>query len=613
MGVTVERDVMVPMRDGVRFATDVYLPEGHAPGTPVLLYRTPYNKDEMARNFGFSEFFASHGYVVVQQDCRGCFKSEGDTDFLRPEAADGYDTLQWIAAQPWGDADVGSWGTSWSGWTQTAMAAMGPSRLKTMVPMMSGTDAYSSSVRHGGALELRWIAWAFWHAAENTQAGLKTDEAERALVHAEKRFSDWLKQWPIRRGETQLRHVPAYERWAFDLLEHEDRGDYWEHPSYRPEARWPNYPQASALHIGSWYDSYTRATFEHFVGHREHGIGKTKLLIGPWMHGTTTVEQSFSGEVEFGRDAAIANYQHLLLAWFDHELRGQGADERAPVRLFIMGGGSGGRDANGRLLHGGVWRDEKEWPLARTDFQRFHLTAAGGLAHEIPAAGARTYRYDPNDPVPSIGGNVSSHQNVIANPPANYHALPSDQRKQPVVAAGGFDQTGSKAKFAIKPSDGPLAERSDVLVFQTPPLTEATEITGPLKVHLWVSSSAADTDFTAKLIDVYPPSSDWPDGYALNIGDSIIRLCYRDGTGIAKPVAPNTIVPVTIELYPTGNVFVEGHRIRLDISSSNYPRFDRNPNTGKPYVEANDTVVAENTLYFGPEHPSHIVLPIIPA
>jgi hypothetical protein len=277
-----------------------------------------------------------------------------------------------------------------------------------------------------------------------------------------------------------------------------------------------------------------------------------------------------------------------------------------------MGGGSGKRDAAGRLLHGGTWRDEQEWPLARTDFQRFHLAADGSLSRAVPPAGTRSYRYDPADPVPSIGGNVSSHQDVMANPPDNaaYHALPADQRKAPVVAAGGFDQIASEAKF--RPSTKPFAERADVLVFQTPPLAQAMEVTGPLKVHLWVSSSAADTDFTAKLIDVYPPSTDWPKGFALNIGDSIIRLRYRDGSGIAKPVAPGTIVPVTIELYPAGNVFAAGHRIRVDLSSSNFPRFDRNPNTGKPYAEADDIVVAENTVYFGSGRPSHIVLPIIP-
>jgi predicted acyl esterase len=278
-----------------------------------------------------------------------------------------------------------------------------------------------------------------------------------------------------------------------------------------------------------------------------------------------------------------------------------------------MGGGSGKRDSHGRLLHGGIWRDEREWPLARTNFQRFYLSAAGDLSRAIPRPSTLTYRYDPNDPVPSIGGNVSSHHDVMADPPdaAAFYALGSEQRRTPIVAAGGFDQVESQAKFTIRGRSKPLSERGDILVFQTPPLPRAMEVTGPLKVHLWVSTSAADTDFTAKLIDLYPPSADWPEGFALNLSDGVIRLRYRDGSGIAKPIPPRTIVPVTIALYPTGNAFSAGHRIRLDISSSNFPRFDRNPNTGRPYTEAGDVVVAENSLYFGPSYPSHIILPVI--
>ena len=318
--------------------------------------------------------------------------------------------------------------------------------------------------------------------------------------------------------------------------------------------------------------------------------------------------------MEFGNDAAISDYRQLLLDWFDRELKsGQQAAE-APIKLFVMGGGSGARDAAGRLVHGGRWRTEQEWPLARTDFQSFHLHANGTLSRALPSAGSIGYRYDPANPVPSIGGNVSSLQDVMANPPDNarYHALPADQRKEPIVAPGGFDQHTRQAHFPVHRELRALAERDDVLVFQTAPLEQSTEVTGPIAANLWVSSSAPDTDFTAKLIDVYPPSPDWPEGYALNIGDSILRLRYRDGSGQSKPVTPGSVTPITIELYPCSNVFAAGHRIRLDVSSSNFPRFDRNPNTGKHSVGSGEGVVAENTLYLGGEHPSHIVLPVIP-
>lgn len=592
--VSIAHDVMVPMRDGVRLATDVYTPSDAGPGTPVLLYRTPYDKDEMAAQFGFARFFADSGYIVVQQDCRGCFKSEGDVDFLWPEAEDGYDTLAWIAAQPWGDADVGAWGTSWSAWTQTAMAALAPARLQTIVPMMSGSDAFTSSVRHAGALELRWIAWAFWHAAENTQAGLKSPETDEALIRPAKRFSDWLRAWPIRRGETQLAQTPAYERWAFELIEQTARNARWDHPSLHPAAHMAAMRDISSLVIGSWYDSYTRATFETHEHHRRAGLN-TRLLVGPWLHGTATVEAPSAGGIAFPKAAAIAGYKQFLLDWFDRELRGAPAKNDAPVRLFVMGGGSGRRDGSGLLQHGGAWRDEHEWPLARTDFQRWHLHAGGALSRERPAVEVASiaYSYDPHDPVPTIGGNISSMLDIVPDPPpaAEFHKRVHKERTVSIVPPGGFDQTVTPATFRLRPATGPLRDRPDVLVFESTPLAAPMEATGPLDVHLFVSSDSACADFTAKLIDVYPPCDDTPGGFALNLSDSILRV---------NGLVPGETRAIRIELYPTSNVFAAGHRIRVDISSSNFPRFDRNPDP------------ALNRIHCDDAHPSHIVLPVIP-
>ena len=602
----VTRDVMVPMRDGVRLATDVYIPTCAVAGTPVLLFRTPYSKDEHARLYGFADFFAAHGYVVVAQDCRGCFKSEGESDFLRPEAEDGFDTLAWIGAQPWGDAEVGAWGTSWSAWTQTAMAALGPKRLKTIVPLMSGSDAWSSSVRHNGALELRWVAWAFWHAAENTQAALgKTPAMEEALIRPAKRFADWLRAWPIKRGATQLALTPAYERWVFELMAEEDRSAWWDHPSYHPSLHRALMPDMSALIIGSWYDSYTRATFETYESQRRSGAGKTRLVVGPWLHGTATVEAASAGGVVFQRAAAIADYKAFLLDWFNQELKGKPAADGAPIQLYVMGGGSGTLNVDGQLAHGGVWRDEREWPLARTAFQRFYLGADGGLGRTAPVIdeASFSFRYNPADPVPTIGGNISSMLDIAADPPAPeaFHKLTHKDRTTPIVSPGGFDQRVTDTTFRLDPRTGPLAARSDVVVFQSAPLEAAMEVTGPITVHLWVRSDAADADITAKLIDVYPSSPVLPDGFALNLTDSIQRLAYRDGSGRRMPLLKGEIVPVAIELYPTSNVFAAGHRIRVDISSSNFPRFDPNPHA------------AVNTVFCDAAHPSHIVLPVIPS
>lgn len=603
--IRTDLDVMVPMRDGVRLATDIFFPADNAAGTPILLYRTPYNKDESARLYGFARYFASHGYIVVQQDCRGCFKSGGEVNFLQPEAEDGYDTLAWIARQPWGDADVGMWGTSWSGWAQTAAASLAPQRLKTIVPMMSGADGYASSLRHNGALELRWIAWAFWHAAENTQANLgKTAETERVLIRPQRRFSDWLRSWPIRRGETQLTLTPAYERWVFDLMENEDRSPWWNTPSLNPARHRPEWRDPSALYIGSWYDSYTRATLENFTAHSASGRGRAFLLMGPWLHGTVTVEQPHAGGVSFPAEAAFTDYKAFLLSWFDRELKAAPQNDDAPIRLFVMGGGSGRRDADGRLDHGGRWRDEAEWPLARTRFTPFYLHSDGTLSTALPApdSAALTYSYAPEDPVPTIGGNISSMLDIAHDPPAPdiFHRLPHKDRTEPLVAPGGFDQSVDGGTFRLSPATGPLADRADILTFCSEPLEADTEVTGPIVAELWVSTDAPDMDFTVKLIDVYPPGDDWPAGFALNISDSIVRLKYRDGAGVATPLEPRAVVPLRVELYPTSNVFAAGHRIRVDVASANFPRFDRCPHVGT------------NTVFMDHSRPSRIILPIIP-
>jgi len=612
------RDLMVPMTDGVRLATDVFFPESPN-NSPILIFRTPYSKDGMEVKWGFAAWFAAHGYIVIQQDCRGCYKSEGRTNFLEPEGLDGFDTLRWIESQEWGDADVGSWGTSWSGWTQTAMATVGRSRLKTIVPQMSGADAWSSSVRQGGALELRWMAWAFWHAAANTQKLLnKTPAIEEALLYPALKFQDWLRHWPILRGQTQLSPLPDYERWMFDLMEREDRSSFWDTCAYAPTRHTRALADISAFYIGSWYDSYARGTVELYQAHRAVGAARVHLMMGPWLHGTLTVEQQTAGGITLGPSAAIADYKTLLLNWFDCELKGHPVEPgESPIRLFVMGGGSGAFDEAGRLQHGGSWRDEQEWPLARTQLRNLYLHPDGSLRNVAPAVACPplTFENNPSDPVPTVGGCVSSLSDLPQNVPAiaDYYALPVEQRTADLVTPGGFDQRVTSDTFKLVDREGPLTSRSDVLVFETEPLFEPLEITGSVIVRLWVSTDAKDTDFTAKLIDVYPPSEVLPDGFALNLTDSILRLRYRDGAHSGHPVLPGALYPIEIILYPTSNRFVRGHRIRLDISSSNFPRFDVNPNTGwAPAKSDRSSTVARNSVHCDVNSPSCIILPIIP-
>jgi putative CocE/NonD family hydrolase len=617
-------DVMVPMRDGVRLATDVYRParDGRplAGARPVLFHRTPYNKTEMEASLGQGRWFAARGYVVVTQDCRGCFASEGEVNFLVPEAEDGADTLAWIRQQEWCAGSIGSFGCSWSSWTQTAMAALRPEGLATMIPNMSGADAHDSSVRHGGALELRFLAWAFWHSAYNTQAALTARPfVTPALNFGAPPFSEWLTRMPVRRGQTQLALVPPYERWALEILTRADYDDYWRHPSLNPREHWDRFPDVPVLLVGGWYDSYTRATFENFAGLAARKGGPIRMLMGPWTHGVTTTEVSHAGDVEFGREAALPSFDELHLRWFDRWLRGvdNGLDGEAPIRLFVMGGGSGLRSGAGRLVHGGRWRDEHEWPLARTVFTDYHLHGDGSLRREAPAAASSstTYRFDPSQPVPSIGGNVSSLRDVMPLPPGITDPTHAGRgtRTEDIMRPGGFDQREGPEFFGCRAPYLPLGSRPDVLVFATEPLAESIEVTGPIQVVLWVATSAADTDFTAKLIDVYPPSPAYPHGYALNLTDSIMRLRYRNGRERGEAVRPGEAVQVTITLYPTSNLFMPGHRIRLDISSSNFPRFDVNPNTGEPIGRERRRVVADNTVFHERGRASRVVLPVIPA
>ena len=630
-GVIVERNLMVPMRDGIQLATDLYRPalDGKpiSGRLPVLLHRTPYNKDEVESALGYSHWFAQHGYISITQDCRGCYQSEGDVNFLFPEAEDGFDTLQWIDQQPWSNGRVGSWGTSWSGWTQTAMAALGPKNLVAMVPNMSGADAHQCTVRHGGAMELRFLAWAFWHSAANTQAKLKEQPwIDPALNLGATRFREWLQRMPIRPGQTQLSLVPAYEEWAFEVFTHADRDEYWRHPSVCPREHWDHFPAAAILVVGGWYDSYTRATFDIFqeLSSRNERV---RVLVGPWTHGSTKPELNYAGEIEFGPEAALPSFRQLNLEWFErHVKENEPAEssepdptswsEQAPVRIFVMGGGSGERTPAGRLMHGGYWRNEREWPLARTQFTPFYLHSDGVLRPEQPAVehSCTTYRFDPSNPVPSIGGNVSS-LNELGPLPAGVSSstyVPRDGRMHEIMTPGGFDQTERADVFGCQPPYLPLGSRADVLVFQSPPIEECLEVTGPIEVRLWVSSSAPDTDFTAKLIDLYPPNPWYPRGYALNLTDSLVRLRYRNGREQAEFLPCGEVDEITITLYPTSNLFAAGHRIRLDISSSNFPRFDVNPNTGEPIGKERQRCAADNTIYHDQQRRSRIVLPVIP-
>jgi uncharacterized protein len=595
--VVATRGQMVALRDGVRLATDIYLPaaDGAAlPGPwPVIAERTPYNKLG-AGLVSVAKFFACHGYAVVLQDVRGRFASEGEWYAFALEGEDGVDTLAWVAAQPWCNGSLGTIGLSYSGSDQTALATLSPPALAAQFVSEGMSNYHTSAMRHGGAMEVRFIVYAFQMATQSKEA-LADPILRRTLERARAEIRTWLGKMPLRPGLTPLALTPSYERWAIDVLTHADYGDYWTgQRGYVADEFYDQHKDVPVHFLSGWYDSYARSVTDNYVALSKLKKGPFKLIMGPWIHSVAPIGQSFAGDVDFGPDAAI-DYDGLRLRWFDRWLKGldSGIDQEPPVRIFVMGGGSGRRNYEGRLDHGGRWRDEAAWPLARAVYTPFYLRAGGLLVEEPPASpdSSTTYRFNPNDPVPTIGGNISVGYDVMPN--------------------GGFDQRGAPWVMGAKDTL-PLAARADVLVFETPPLEAAVEVTGPLEVRLWASSSAPDTDFTAKLIDVYPPSADYPEGYALNIGDSIIRARYRNDRTHGEPLEPGRVYEFGIVPYPTSNLFARGHRIRLDISSSNFPRFDVNPNTGEPLGQNRRWQVADNTIYHDAAHPSHIVLPIVP-
>ena len=392
---------------------------------------------------------------------------------------------------------------------------------------------------------------------------------------------------------TPLKLAPDYEAWLVEAMSHGDYDDFWKNSGADVTAHVAEYKDVPVYLVGGWYDSWGAQTANlNYVALSKAKKGPIRLIMGPWTHGGQT--HSYAGEAEFGPDAAL-DFQAFHLRWFDRWLKGidNGIDREPPVRIFVMGDGDAHRTPEGRIFVGGHWRDEREWPLARTVTTPYYLHADGSLSASAPGPSAPThYLFDPKHPVPTLGGNISSNGVLMFN--------------------GAADQRCRK-DFWMCEDERPLSARNDVLVFETAPLGRNVEVTGRLIVKLWASSTAPDTDFTAKLVDVYPPNSDFPAGVDLNVADSIVRARYRDSLERATLMKPGEVYSFTIEMYPTALVFKRGHRIRLDVSSSNFPRFDVNPNTGEPLNDNRRWAVADNAIYHDPEHASEILLPIIPA
>ena len=577
MSFTVEKNIMVPMRDGVRLATDVWVPAGGGPA-PVLLVRLPYGKDMIALyayGLGPNIFtLVDAGYALVFQDCRGTFRSGGEFTPMINEPSDGADTAAWLLEQPWCDGNIGTYGPSYLGFVQWASASAG-GRLKAIAPAVTTTDYYTAPwYSEGGALSLHAIqTWTTLMALAGTQramaAGSGDPEAMMGLVAMAADPDAYLAALPVRVRPLLEKQWP----WWAEILAHPARDQFWRDLSVADHFEDITVP---ALHIGGWFDIFVSSTARTFTGLKARGSSAAvrdgqRLIIGPWDHLNSTGSYP---DRQFGlmADARYADLTGAHQRFFDRWLRGQdGAlDGSAPVRIFVMGIDQ--------------WRDEQDWPLPDTSYRDYYLGSSGrantadgdGTLHPEPASGESTdtYLYDPLRPVPTLGGRVMS-------PATANQAGPVDQR--------------------------PAESRDDVLCYTSPVLDRAVEVTGHVSLTLFVSSSAPDTDFTGKLVDVFP------DGRAIFLTDGILRARYRASLADPEPLTPGQVYEVTLDLSVTSNVFLPGHRIRLEVSSSNFPRFDRNTNTGRVITEdhAEDVQVAVNRVFHGPEHPSRLVLPII--
>lgn len=597
-------DVMVTVRDGTRLATDVHLPAADGailPGPwPVVLERTPYSKLRNQTNTPDGAFWAKRGYVFVAQDCRGRFNSEGSFISYPSEGDDGVDTFAWIREQPWCDGRIAVTGSSYYASTAQAILARNPPGLVAAVIRVGAGDYHEDGAWSGGAFQLTHnINYTLGLAATGKEA-VADPAKQRALTAAlEPRAAYALMQRsPLPPAGSVLALAPSYDAWYQDWQRHELYDAFWRQDGYRFD--YAAAADVPILLIATWYDAFLGGMLDAFQGYAK--TAPLHMIAGGGYHSSVYSLSTTAGDVDFGPGLPI-DVPAAILQWFDQHVKrlDRGLPGGRRVHAFRLEGGQGRKAASGTLQAGGTWQTFAQFPPADAVPTRFYLGADFALTPDLPPDGAVAYDYDPRDPVPTIGGNVSSGLQIVL-------AGPADQRGDPRLLQCADTR--------------PLADRPDVLCFHTQPLPRDTEVTGMISVVLHVASSAVDTDFTAKLIDQYPPSPDYPDGYAMNIQDGIVRARLRSFTQAGpgwrrlyaqrnEPLTPGEIVAVTIDLWASSVLFRAGHRIRLDVSSSNFPRFDANPNTGEPFADRRlPPVVARNTVYCGAAHPSYLELPI---
>ena len=560
-------NIPVPMRDGVNLSADIWLPassQGDGPW-PALLLRTIYDNQE-PRYMGWTRKFIERGYAVVVQDCRGRGDSGGEWEPYACELNDGYDTHEWVGQQSWCDGNVGTFGLSYPGFTQTLPASLRSKYLKAVAPIASQQDNYGHH-RVNGVIH---------HSVSLTFLNMLGHSIQsESLKHYDQQ--KFFKTLPI---DTAMEVVTRTHPYYKGVIDHEQYDDWWDSYSLRNKYSEMAVP---SLFITGWFDSLSHENFKLFNGwtmqaRTEDARKKTKLIVGPWSHqvspwGREPMREN--GEYQdrtFGRQG-LWDIVDMHTHWYDQRLKGidTGIDDEPPIKLFVMGQNE--------------WRYENEWPLARTEWAKYYLHGTGDsagtggwLSTDLAAIDetADRFTYDPADPVPSWG--------------AQYQSL---------------DLCGPRDRTAIE-------QRADVLIFTSAVLTQAVEVTGPVTATIWASSDALDTDFTAALVDVEPAAEDGEEGRPIILCEGIVRARFRNGTDNPEMMAPGEIYEFDIDMWDTSNLFEEGHRIRVEISSSNFPRYNRNLNSGNPIATDTEITVANQQVYHDSLHPSHITLPVIP-
>jgi putative CocE/NonD family hydrolase len=554
------------MRDGIHLAAVVYRAACEKE-LPVLLVRTPYN-EQMSRTLPIVPALDA-GFAVIVENCRGTAASEGELQAFENETNDGLDTIAWLVEQPWSNRQVCMFGASYLGMSQLAVSGHRPDGLTAIVPIVATNNYRDGLVYKQGALQLgQGVGWHTLKTAqtleERAARGEDITAQMGAFIGMTREMEATYRTLPLTDLTAITDVLPSWKNW----LDREADADYWKRISYTQHRTKTEVP---ALHVGGWFDLFLSGTLDNYAtiareAESADARANQHLIIGPWTHAD---QSGAAGELHFAAGAAQAIRLEEQQLRFLRESVDGAATSLPPVQIFVMGANR--------------WRAENEWPLQRTEWQKWFLQADGRLVQDKPTenAGFAKFVHDPHNPVGTVGGGTM----INGGPDGGVGYMP-----------GARDQRV-------------LDDRNDILRFTSPVLEKDLEVTGPLDVTLHAATSAHDADFTARLVDV------WPDGRAMGVADGIVRARYRNGMDKPAIVEPGEVYEYTIDLVATSQVFKKGHRIRVDIASSNFPCYDRNSGSGKPAGEVTeeDFITAVQQIFCTASQPSYIQLPVIPS